>query len=1338
VKLSDFKRELSSEDTNGDLEHTLSEYKMDSADNPEAYFYILIEIADEYTSRYEVSGSEEDLNRAIQLFYEAKSLLPEDSPNLPTILACLANGLKDRYYCTKDLNDLNGSIDTYQKAVALSPDSSSNLPGILSNLGNALSERSANKGNLKDTENAINAYLRAIGLLPKESPDLPKILNNLGMGYRDRYNITEDLSYLEEAIKSFESAARIVPKDSPILSTILENLKSGIEGYQKVTNLVQKDSTKTFGGHINGLSPQAQDRLQSIRQEISQLNTPNEIPHRIQLLQEALTLVTREQDSTFFWASLHALLAVDFMQNIFDSRSDNIEQAIKHCNKAFEVFTQEEFPRYWAENHNTLAIAYENRTIGDPAENIEHAIIHYNEFFKVFEHETSPEQWASAKNNLAGAYIKRIKGVKADNIEMAIQNCEDALTIRRLKPYSPDWAMTQNVLASAYSESFKEDRAENLEKAIFHYKEALKVYSLDHFPEDWATIQHNLAKVFIVRTKGKRAENIEEAINYLTEALKVRTSEKSAADWALTQNYLAIAYYYRIKGDPMENKEQAIFHYSKALEIYTLDSYPKDWAMIQNNLGEIYRERIKGDPSDNIETAIRYFNESLKVYKKNILPFEWAGAHNNLAITYSNYIRKERADDIERSIGHAKKALAVYKKNDFQEQWAMVQHNLGILYSDRIKGDHTRNKEQAIEHLKNALKARTTETFPDHWAMTQHSLGRIFFERIKGDRDKNIIQSCRHYNDALKVFHPDTHPEYCRNTALRLGHIYFSQRKWSHAYNAYKIAMEAGEILYQSGISEESRSHQTTENKDLYGNASFAIAQMGNPMEALLTLERGKTRLLAEALHLKVARPNNVPDEVWSAFIEAGRNLRAIRSEKLGKESIHNPVKAYVDRETMASKSAVLLQESIKDIHRYAKGFLEALSFQTIETLLPNEYTALIAFSITSQGSLAFIVSGDPSSIKMIDLPNLTRADLDRLFVKFDSEGLPIGGWLSDYANYLGTDEQYRNNAFAALLNSMNSTLEELGRRLILPLITELASPIKHIIFLPSGPLFLLPLHAIPINECLTRLCDLYRVSYAPSAEILADIQTKIIAKRETKLGEGLYTVINPEEDPALVFSGCEGQTISQMFQSKQVDVGFTGTRATVLDAIPGKAYLHFSCHGSYNWDDPRQSGLFLYGGRTLSLVDLQSDEIDMSSTRLVTLSACETGIIDVIKGSAEEFVGLPAGFMLAGVPCVVSSLWSVSDISTALLMERFYSNHLGGIDIPSALQEAQTWVRDFAASQVAEHVERCYSSGKWEGKSKQFIEMYRERYLKMARESPDMKPFEHPYYWAAFTVNGA
>ncbi len=188
------------------------------------------------------------------------------------------------------------------------------------------------------------------------------------------------------------------------------------------------------------------------------------------------------------------------------------------------------------------------------------------------------------------------------------------------------------------------------------------------------------------------------------------------------------------------------------------------------------------------------------------------------------------------------------------------------------------------------------------------------------------------------------------------------------------------------------------------------------------------------------------------------------------------------------------------------------------------------------------------------------------------------------------------------------------------------------------------------------------------------------------------------------------------------MDIGKIGTRSTVLDRVPGRAYLHFSCHGSYNWNDPPQSGLYLVGGRTLSLADLQNNAVDMSSARLVTLSVCETGITDIVKGSADEFVGLPAGFMLAGVPCipcVVSSPWSIPDISTAILMQRFYSNHIAErMDIPLALQEAQLLVRNLTFNQVTDYIEKCYCSDEWEGESKEFIEQYRKSCLEMAKKS--------------------
>jgi CHAT domain-containing protein len=60
------------------------------------------------------------------------------------------------------------------------------------------------------------------------------------------------------------------------------------------------------------------------------------------------------------------------------------------------------------------------------------------------------------------------------------------------------------------------------------------------------------------------------------------------------------------------------------------------------------------------------------------------------------------------------------------------------------------------------------------------------------------------------------------------------------------------------------------------------------------------------------------------------------------------------------------------------------------------------------------------------------------------------------------------------------------------------------------------------------------------------------------------------------------------------------------------------------------------------------------------------------MTGSADEFVGLPAFYSFTGILFLVSILWSIPGISTALLMDRFYSNHIIlGIDIPHVLQDS-------------------------------------------------------------------
>ena len=79
---------------------------------------------------------------------------------------------------------------------------------------------------------------------------------------------------------------------------------------------------------------------------------------------------------------------------------------------------------------------------------------------------------------------------------------------------------------------------------------------------------------------------------------------------------------------------------------------------------------------------------------------------------------------------------------------------------------------------------------------------------------------------------------------------------------------------------------------------------------------------------------------------------------------------------------------------------------------------------------------------------------------------------------------------------------------------------------------------------------------------------------------------------------------------------------------------------------------------------------LDLSGTRLVVLSACETGLGEIHEG--EGVYGLRRSFQEAGVAEVISSLWEVSDAGTQALMTDFYSRVLDGVPARDALRETQ------------------------------------------------------------------
>jgi CHAT domain-containing protein len=80
--------------------------------------------------------------------------------------------------------------------------------------------------------------------------------------------------------------------------------------------------------------------------------------------------------------------------------------------------------------------------------------------------------------------------------------------------------------------------------------------------------------------------------------------------------------------------------------------------------------------------------------------------------------------------------------------------------------------------------------------------------------------------------------------------------------------------------------------------------------------------------------------------------------------------------------------------------------------------------------------------------------------------------------------------------------------------------------------------------------------------------------------------------------------------------------------------------------------------------------KLDLANTQTVVLSACETGLGEVI--SNEGVFGLQRAFKLAGTQTLIMSLWKVPDVPTSKLMILFYKNWSSGMDVHKAFSEAQ------------------------------------------------------------------
>jgi CHAT domain-containing protein len=207
----------------------------------------------------------------------------------------------------------------------------------------------------------------------------------------------------------------------------------------------------------------------------------------------------------------------------------------------------------------------------------------------------------------------------------------------------------------------------------------------------------------------------------------------------------------------------------------------------------------------------------------------------------------------------------------------------------------------------------------------------------------------------------------------------------------------------------------------------------------------------------------------------------------------------------------------------------------------------------------------------------------------------------------------------------------------------------ERLLIVSAGALHSVPLHALWDGE--RHLLEAYEIAVAPSASIAViagearDRQAGAQRPAHDLTWAGLALA-----DEAIPAARSEVELASRFFDGRarlylDKDASLAGLHAAAQADI-----LHVATHGLFRSDNPFFSVLKLADG----WIDVRQLYRLPLAARLVVLSACESGAGQLRAG--DEVIGLARGFLAAGAPSLVASIWHVHDASAARLMERFYA----------------------------------------------------------------------------------
>lgn len=726
-------------------------------------------------------------------------------------------------------------------------------------------------------------------------------------------------------------------------------------------------------------------------------------------------------------------------------------------------------------------------------------------------------------------------------------------------------------------------------------------------------------------------------------------------------------------------------------------------AKLWGNIGWAYSEL------ESYSNACRCYDRAMVLYAGLGDTAGVAHSHNGLAIAHM------AVRDYIRAGAHYEQSLALYTEIGDSKRVANTLNNMGIMHRE------AGNPEAALTCLRKSMALYRDLRDTDgeskclfDIATAELDLGRIDsamkgyalsleMERGMGEQvveawchmrigdchrlQGDMRQAIREYAAGVRMFGDPREPNGLTASALhQLGMAFAAIGRTSSARRCFSEAVEHVEKLRVSHMPPPYRRGFWSKNVGIFDELVAAHIRMGSRPAALEASERGKGRAIA--------------DMMLTRGVE---------------------------------------QERFKP---------SPMSFAEIQDLARRLERTLVMLRVTDKGTFVFTV-GSNGELDLHELPEFTAKRLGDLVLQMEG-GEPTGGWFGSYLHYRASrDEAGRLMAQGGLAeaselvrvatnhwySTMESTLAVLHQELIGRVFERLPEASK-VVLLPNRALNILPLHAcFRIEDGEKRyLLEDHETTYAPNCNLLDLCEKREAARaKRTVTDPSLFAVANPAPPYDLVFSEWETQEIAKHFPIKDVLVR-AGARQALLDRGRYARVIHLSTHGTHDIGSPFNARLTLGNHDDLTLEDVFK-RLRLERSWLVCLSACESGLTDH-RDIADEFLGLQAGFLHAGAPTVIASLWRIADYATALLMEKLYGNIFDGrMTKAAALRNAQLWLKELTAGEALKLIKEMeegsevseLTAGRDISSTRRAISLY----------DSDSKLFAHPCYWAGYQLFG-